>query len=61
MAGEIFSHKHSEDESCPNCGTPIRRGVTTQYLDGLDAEICAVREQPLAYGEHQLTSSHLQK
>jgi len=49
--GEIFSHRHSKDESCPNCGTPIRRGVTTQYLDDLDAEICAVCEQPLAYGE----------
>jgi hypothetical protein len=48
MAGEIFSHKHADDSACPSCGTPIKHGVTTQYLDDLDAEICAVCEQPLA-------------
>jgi hypothetical protein len=47
MAGDIFSLRHADEESCPSCGTPVRHGVTTQYLDDLDAEICAVCEQPL--------------
>ncbi len=48
MANGVFSHKHANDSACPSCGTPIKHGVTTQYLDDLDAEICAVCEQPLA-------------
>jgi hypothetical protein len=45
--GDLLSHEHSEDEACPSCGTPVKHGVTTQYIDELDAEICAVCEQPL--------------
>lgn len=59
MAGDVFSRKHAGEESCPNCGTPVRHGVTTQYLEDLDAEICAVCEQPLTYGENQLTMAQL--
>jgi hypothetical protein len=47
MAHEIFSPKHADEPSCPGCGTPVRHGVTTQYVDDLDVEICAVCEQPL--------------
>ena len=47
MGESIFSYKHAEDESCPSCGTPIKHGVTTQYVDDLDVEICVVCEQPL--------------
>lgn len=47
MADSIFSHKHSNDESCTNCGTPIKHGVTTQYVDDIGAEICAVCENPI--------------
>lgn len=47
MGESIFSYKHADDESCTTCGTPIKHGVTTQYLGDLDAEICAVCEQPL--------------
>ncbi len=61
MANGVFSHRHADDLSCPSCGTPIRHGVTTQYLDDLDAEICAVCEQPLSYGENQLTAASLHK
>ena len=45
---EIFSRKHAGDDSCVRCGTPIKLGVTTQYIDDLDVEVCVVCEQPLA-------------
>jgi hypothetical protein len=48
MAETLFSRRHAEDESCTGCGTPIKHGVTTQYVDEIGAEICAVCEQPLA-------------
>ena len=47
MVDELFSHKHADDDSCPSCGTPIKPGLTTQYLEDLDVEICAVCEHPL--------------
>jgi len=50
MVHEIFSRRHAGDESCSGCGTPIRHGVTTQYVEDIDAEICAVCEQPLKAG-----------
>ncbi len=43
----IFSQGHADDNACLNCGTPIKYGVTTQYLSEIDAEICAVCEHPL--------------
>ena len=51
MGESIFSHRHAADEACPSCGTPVKHGVTTQYIDELDAEICAVCEQPLSSAE----------
>ncbi len=43
----VFVHQHTPGEACPCCGTPIQHGLTTQYIDDLDTEICAVCEQPL--------------
>lgn len=47
MAETLFSRRHAQDETCAGCGTPIKHGVTTQYVDEIGAEICAVCEQPL--------------
>jgi len=51
MTETIFSHRHTKDETCTGCGTPIKHGVTTQYVDEIGAEICAVCEQPLPANE----------
>jgi len=46
--GESITSARNAEQSCPSCGTPIKHGITTQYLDDIDAEICAVCEQVLS-------------